>query len=172
MHHTVAGRPNVPCSSLTVNWKYALQFEIQCLQRVWMGWSPSRKLMNAIGKRFWKPRHIALSDQTGSNQDVRQAAVCWKILFSRQKKRCLGADVQPSFLHNPTPNHAAPNTPSPQPSRQDHTVASARRHICPGTSAATIATACHGRHARTGTGSSASWTSQGPKAAWRRSNGG
>ena len=34
-----------------------------------MGWSPSRKLMNAIGKSFWKPRHIALSDQTGSNQD-------------------------------------------------------------------------------------------------------
>ena len=48
------------------NWKYAL---IRCLRSVWMGSSPSRKLKNAIGKCFWKPRRIALSDQTGSNQD-------------------------------------------------------------------------------------------------------
>jgi hypothetical protein len=37
-----------------------------------MGWSPSRKLINAIGKSFQKPRHIALSDQTGSNQAARR----------------------------------------------------------------------------------------------------
>ena len=84
MHHTVAGRPNVYSS--TGNWKCALQFEIRCLQCVWMGWSPSRKLMNAIGKSFWKPRHIALSDQTGRATHViagtraRGRQLCWKPL--------------------------------------------------------------------------------------------
>ena len=37
-----------------------------------MGWSPSRKLMYAIGKSFWKPRHIALSDQTGSETKIQE----------------------------------------------------------------------------------------------------
>ena len=56
----------------TGNWKCALQFVIRCLQCVWMGWSPSRKLMHAIGKSFWKPRHIALSDQTGSETKIQE----------------------------------------------------------------------------------------------------
>ena len=64
------GRPNVYSS--TGNWKCALQFERRCSQCVWMGWSPSRKLMHAIGKSFWKPRHIALSDQTGSETKIQE----------------------------------------------------------------------------------------------------
>ena len=53
-----------------------------CLQRDWMSSSPSRKLKNAIGKSFWKPRRILLlrsatrtdSDQNHTSQALELAA--------------------------------------------------------------------------------------------------
>ena len=50
--------------------------------------------MNAIGKRFWKPRHIALSDQTGSNQEPQ---VAWKPL-TRASDHTLKLPVSPQLL--------------------------------------------------------------------------
>ena len=60
--------------------------------------------MNAIGKSFWKPRHIALSDQTGSDQETHVAGarargrqLCWKPL-TRASDHALKLPVSPQLL--------------------------------------------------------------------------
>ena len=76
-----------------------------CLQCVWMGWSPSRKLMNAIGKSFWKPRHIAPSDQPAARPRTTHRAgtrargrqLRWKPL-TRASDHALKLPVSPQVL--------------------------------------------------------------------------
>ena len=60
--------------------------------------------MNAIGKSFWKPRHIALSDQTGSDQEphvpgtrARGRQLCWKPL-TRASDHALKLPISPQLL--------------------------------------------------------------------------